>query len=106
MNQDSQPEIEGLKPVAWRYCYQGDGRKIRWTLTQRPMQSQPARPGACAIVAEPLYTLSALLSLKEGGGLGSSIQRRTAYRGGKGAKRTLPQAIFHRRTPILPLPTR
>ncbi|MCR5875113.1 hypothetical protein LRS10_13525 [Phenylobacterium sp. J426] len=44
-----------LKPVAWRYRYDAPGRKVHWTLTQRPMASQPARPGWCAVIAEPLY---------------------------------------------------
>lgn len=46
---------EELKPVAWRYRYDAPGRKVHWTLTQRPMASQPARPGWCAVIAEPLY---------------------------------------------------
>lgn len=44
------------EPVAWRYRYDGDGRPVRWTLTQRRLDSCPARPGLCATIAEPLFT--------------------------------------------------
>lgn len=48
-------ETVEMKPVAWRYRYErGDG-KVHWTLTQREVRSQPAAPGLCEIVAEPLY---------------------------------------------------
>lgn len=41
--------------VAWRWRYDGDGRKVSWVHTGQPRQSVPASPGNCAIIVEPLY---------------------------------------------------
>jgi hypothetical protein len=52
-----------LEPVAWRYRYVGEGRPVRWTLTQRPTSSQEGAAFSLPILAEPLYSQATVSSL-------------------------------------------